>query len=78
MLKELKVLSYWNLNILEVSGTTSIGKLKVLSYWNLNGISISVIFADVNLKVLSYWNLNNYIDIYVVNGLDLKYYHIGI
>ena len=34
--KELKVLSYWNLNFIERSYEDIKAGLKVLSYWNLN------------------------------------------
>ena len=36
----LKVLSYWNLNVLYSEFERELIELKVLSYWNLNNINI--------------------------------------
>ena len=39
---ELKVLSYWNLNIGAMINAFLFLKLKVLSYWNLNRLRVKV------------------------------------
>ena len=57
--KILKVLSYWNLNVLSLIICPLSIKLKVLSYWNLNQENIEDWSVRGFLKVLSYWNLNH-------------------
>ena len=78
-LKELKVLSYWNLNILGTNlCINEAPHLKVLSYWNLNLGLCPITNANFFLKVLSYWNLNFASSSVLVLFTFLKYYHIGI
>ena len=74
----LKVLSYWNLNILSPVIEALKQLLKVLSYWNLNKEEQAFIMASIQLKVLSYWNLNGTLGQCYLIPFDLKYYHIGI
>ena len=57
-IQRLKVLSYWNLNVIDDMVAKEKGFLKVLSYWNLNISEFTTTIFTVPLKVLSYWNLN--------------------
>ena len=51
----LKVLSYWNLNVLYSEFERELIELKVLSYWNLNGF-----FEDESIRyafTLKYYHI---------------------
>ena len=55
---EIKIYSYWNVNVIIFERVVLSNSIKIYSYWNVNFNGQGQVFIEAQIKIYSYWNVN--------------------
>ena len=72
---EIKIYSYWNVNITSEDSEKTVYGIKIYSYWNVNSVNGWSSSGDIHIKIYSYWNVNIVKSFMVIKLVALKSTH---